>query len=618
MRETTIRLNGPARDVREEILENSGVFSNKGIISKAPKPYLYISIFTIWVASLFWFGPRLLGLLDIAYSVPSFITLVLFILFIGFAWLYGFYNVGIMIFVFIHKYFSKKPEKELVHLTIVDQPAVAILYTTCNDFLEESVLSCVEQSYSNFKVYILDDSSDENIKAEIDSFSQRFSDITMVVRREDRKGFKAGNMNNALEKYITEPYFAIADADEILPTDFLSKLVNVIEADDACGFVQANHKANIRENSALSKSLGVGVDIHWKFYQPFRNDYGFVMFLGHGALLRTQCWKEIGGFPHIVSEDLGFAIHAREKGYRGRFVEDVVCLEDFPEDIRSFRIRHMKWTRGTCEFLATKFRWLIKAKNITWTEKLDVLFPTLNLPLTLVYFLFMVVANLLLPYFFGIHQDVTLELGFTDVVLPVYALSAGFESIYTIDFFIITLMTFFAPVLCFIIGLAKTPLKLMKFISHSTAVYAALGPLSSLGVITYLISGKAIFLVTGDKNQSGSKQITEKASRNPLSFHKSWRKFIERSHPDSIFVQLIEVLIGIVFAIACVKMFQISFLGLCLAFILMPVLHRIGWESSLTRTLAHLPFFFIILGVCLATVSLFGLQTVFFGYGFHF
>ncbi|RLD28082.1 MAG: hypothetical protein DRI70_03930, partial [Bacteroidetes bacterium] len=318
MRETTIELDGLAQDASEKILENTGVFSNTGIISKAPKPHLYISIFTIWVSSLLWFGPRLLGLLDMAYSIPSLITMVLFILFIGFAWLYGFYNIGIMIFVFIYKKFSKKPEKELVQLTLVEQPAVAILYTTCNDFLEESVLSCIEQSYSNFKVYILDDSSDDKIKSEIDSFSQRFPDRAIVVRRENREGFKAGNMNNALEKYITEPYFAIADADEILPTDFLSKLVNVIESDDACGFVQANHKANIRENSALSKSLGVGVDIHWKYYQPFRNDYGFVMFLGHGALLRTKCWKEIGGFPHIVSEDLGFAIHAREKGYRGR------------------------------------------------------------------------------------------------------------------------------------------------------------------------------------------------------------------------------------------------------------------------------------------------------------
>lgn len=618
MENATIQLKGNARHFVKRN-ERSAVIDNKGIISKAPKPYLYLSIFFVWILSAIWFGPRLLGLLDMAYNIPSFITMTLFILFIGFAWLYGFYNVGIMVFVFIYKFFSKKPERELVSLTLTAQPDVAILYTTCNDFLEESVVSCLEQDYKNYKVYILDDSSDQEIKNQIDNFADSFPERTQVIRRANREGFKAGNMNNALENYITEPYFAIADADEILPPDFLKKLINVIESDDACGFVQANHRANIKESSALSKSLGVGVDIHWKYYQPFRNDYGFVMFLGHGALLRTKCWKEIGGFPHIVSEDLGFAIHAREKGYRGRFVEDVICLEDFPDDMRSFRIRHMKWTRGTCEFLATKFKWLVKARNITWTEKLDILFPTLNLPLTLVYFLFMIVANLLLPYFFGESRDITFELGGASFAFPVYALSEGFESIYTLDFFLITLMTFFAPVLCFIVGLIRTPKKLLHFISHSTAVYAALGPLSSLGVITYLISGKAVFLVTGDKDQTGT-NIEELGHSNTFStkLKYSWKQLLEKSHPDNKIIQGLEITIGVVFAIACIKMFQISFLGLCLAFIFMPLFHKIGWESKFTRAMAHLPFFFILLGVCLATVSLFGLQTIFFGYGFHF
>ena len=598
--------------------KKSKIYDNVGLISRAPKPYLYISVFSIWAASLIWFGPRLIGLLDISYSIPSFIVMLLFILFIGLAWLYGFYNVFIMVFAFLYKFKSNKPEKELVNLKLIEQPHVAILYTTCNDFIEESVLSCVKQDYENFKVYILDDSSDRSIKQNINEFVTKHKDRVNLIRRPDRKGFKAGNMNFALENYITEPYFAIADADEILPEDFLIKLVPVMESDEKCGFVQANHRARVQKSSALSDSLGVGIDIHWKYYQPFRNDYGFVMFLGHGALLRTKCWEEIGGFPHIVSEDLGFAIHARDKGYRGRFVEDVVCLEDFPEDIRSFRIRHMKWTRGTCEFLSKKFLWLVKSKNITWTEKLDILFPTLNLPLTLVYFFFMIIANLLLPYYFGKSQILTFEFGNNEFLFPIYALSEGFESIYSADFFLVTIMTFFAPVLCFIVGLRKTPFKLTRFVSHSTAIYAALGPLSSIGVLTYLISGKAHFLVTGDKQQNESQIIEGDQNKNLLHIKSYWKKFLEKSHPDSTLVQVLEFTIGLGFAIASLFMFQISFFGLCLAFALMPLLHHIGWESKFTRILAHLPFLFIILGVFLAGLSLLGMQSVFFGFGFHF
>ena len=588
---------------------------NTGMISQAPKSTMFVSIFFFWILAILWYHPRLWALMAMASDPFSQVALGMFIVFIEFAWLYGIYNIMVLVFAFVYKYTSKKPQEALSNMALVNHPEVAILYTTCNDFVEDSVISCVNQDYPNYRLYILDDSSDEHYKKQVDDFAARYPQIVEVVRRPDRKAFKAGNMNYGLEHHAHEPYFAIADADEILPSDFLSKLVPIMEADDRCGFVQANHQVNPNSKSQLSKALGQGIDIHWKYYQPYRNDYGFVMFLGHGALLRRKAWEEIGGFPDIVSEDLGFAIHAREKGYRGRFLQNVVCYEDFPDTVRSFRVRHMKWTRGTSEFLHKKFKWLVKAKNITWAEKLDILFPTFNLPLTFVYLFFMVVANLLIPYLFGIRQDLTLELGSYSLIWPIYVLPEGFSTIYTWDFFAITMMTFFAPVLCFIVGFIRTPFKLIKFISHSTAMYAALGPLSSIGVLAYLISGKAIFLVTGDKNQQSIKGA---ASNISGSLAGGWKKFLNRSHPDTFPVQIIEISIGLLFALACVLMFQISFFGLCLAFMFMPLLHRIGWEYKMMRTLAHLPFIFILIGILLAGANLFGMQTVFFGYGFHF
>jgi hypothetical protein len=215
-----------------------------------------------------------------------------------------------------------------------------------------------------------------------------------------------------------------------------------------------------------------------------------------------------------------------------------------------------------------------------------------------------------------VKQDLTLEVGGYSLVWPIYVLHEGFSAIYTWDFFLITMLTFFAPVLCFIIGFIKKPLELVRFISHSTAMYAALGPLSSIGVLSYIFSGKAIFLVTGDKEQQAE------ASETKLSFFEKvkekWTLFIHRSHPDTLPVQFIEVAVGLIFAAACFLMFQISFLGLCLAFMFMPVLHRLGWDHKWVRVLAHIPFIFIMIGIFLAGANLVGLQTVFFGYGFHF
>ena len=578
-----------------------------------PSPLLYFLVFGTWIAAILWFGPRLFMLMNMTDTLVSKMVMGLFIFFINFAWLYGIYNFCVVVFAW---FYSLKKREPLKRKHMLEFPQTAILYTTCNDFVEESVLSCVKQDYPNYKVYILDDSRDETYKAKIDDFASRYPDLVQVVRRADRVGFKAGNMNNALSKVVKEKYFAIADADEILPTNFLSLLVPVMEADATCGFVQANHRANPNTESQLGRDMGIGIDLHWKWYQPLRNDYGFVMFLGHGALLRRKTWEEIGGFPDIVSEDLGFAIHAREQGYRGYFAEDVICYEDFPDTVRSFRVRHMKWTRGTSEFLHSRFKWLIKARNITWQEKFDILFPTLNLPLTMFYFLFMINANIFLPLIFGHWRDMTIEMAGTAFVMPILQLDKGFEVIYDFDFYLITMLTFFSPVLCFIVGMFLSPVKMVRFISQSTSLYAALTPISTLGVLAYMVTGKAIFLVTGGNNEEEIADNKANTWRSKLS--NSWHTFLTKSHPDHWMVQGFEIMVAIFFGVAAIFMFQISFLGLCLAFAILPLMHKLGWEHKVSKVLRHVPFVLIIAGILLSSLSLLGMQYMFFGYGFHF
>ncbi len=584
------------------------------VISNPSKPTLYLAVFAFWFTALAWFHPRLWSLLDMADTPLKWASLAFFVVFVEFAWLYGIYNLTVVLFAVVHR--LRKKTVELPTALTANHPPVAILYTTCNDFVWESAASCVDQDYPDFRVYMLDDSTDEASKAEVDRFAAAFPERVEVVRRPDRKAFKAGNMNHGLaHAAVSEPYFAIADADEILPPDFLSRLVPIMENDPACGFIQANHRANPNQKSQLAQDLGVGIDLHWSWYQPLRNTYGFVMFLGHGALLRRVCWEEIGGFPDIVSEDLGFAIRAREKGYRGRFVEDVMCFEDFPDSVRSFRIRHMKWTRGTCEFLYKEALPLLGSRNIPWAEKLDILFPTLNLPLTLFYLLFMFNANLLIPALWGKTQMVTLAAAGREWALPVMALDAGFNVVFEWDFFLITLATFFAPVLCFLFGLAHQPLRLFRFLSHSTALYASLGPLSSIGVLSFAVTRKAIFLVTGEKKQSGKKESGKNAF---VQLKEGWSAFWGKSHPDHWVIQATEVAMGIGFAWISIKMMQVSFLGLCLAFILLPLMHRVTWEHSWVRKAVYIPFALLLIGLGIGGMSAMGLSTVFFGFGFHF
>ncbi|MFN8573784.1 MAG: glycosyltransferase [Gemmatimonadaceae bacterium] len=580
----------------------------------AARPWAYVSIFAAWFASVLWFHPRLIALLDMAKGPVAHGAVLFFVVFTEVAWLYGFYNVGVVLFAIWYRRSQPAAAPVVTSPRVMETP-VALLYVTCNDFVEESAASCLAQDYPSFTLYLLDDSSDSATKARIDQFAERDPRIR-VVRRPDRRGFKAGNLNHGLTTVAMEPLFVIADADEILPTDFLRRMVPRLMSDPSCGFVQANHRCNPAGRGTLKAAVGVGIDIHWRWYHPLRNRFGFVMLLGHGAIIRHDVWESIGGFPEIVSEDLAFSLRAREQGWHGVFAEDVVCLEEFPETMRAFRVRHMKWTRGTCEFFAKEMWPALRSPNIPVVEKLDVLFPALSLPLALVYFLFVIDANVLFTLLFTHPQPLTLVLAGRELVVPVRALDAGFSVVNTWDFFLITLLTFLSPILCFIIDLWRQPKALLRFLCQSSVIYAALGPMSSLGVLGYLITRKATFLVTGDKS-AGQTVVPSQSTWVRRTWN--WvRRAITGSHPDHPLVQAFEVTCGIGFAAMCLQMMQVSFLGLAIGITLMPILHHVPWNNATIQRVIYLPFSLMVGGLMLGGLGLLGMQPVFFGYGFHF
>jgi hypothetical protein len=51
---------------------------------------------------------------------------------------------------------------------------------------------------------------------------------------------------------------------------------------------------------------------------------------------------------------------------------------------------------------------------------------------------------------------------------------------------------------------------------------------------------------------------------------------------------------------------------------MLPLLHHCRWSARPVRAMVHVPFVLIVTGVLLGSLSLVGVQTVFFGYGFHF
>lgn len=285
---------------------------------------------------------------------------------------------------------------------VTDTPKVLLLYCTYNDFNADSLTQNIQQNYSNFETYILDDSTDANYLKEIDEYCLQNPNIKLI-RRENRIGFKAGNLNNLLKREELEyDYFVILDSDEIIPNDFINKALKYFTYYKNIGILQANHIATRNRNNFMN-TFFLGINSHWSTYQTLKHFYGFSSLLGHGAMIKKETYDSSGGFPHMVAEDIALSIEARRQNWLVGFAPDIICQEEYPIDYLAFKKRHNKWTQGNLEFIKKQNKKIMHS-NFKWFEKLDIILFTYNLPLTFVFFSFILINMVILPL---LHVNLT-------------------------------------------------------------------------------------------------------------------------------------------------------------------------------------------------------------------
>lgn len=438
-------------------------------------PRLYLLILTIWAALIgVTFGPLLYEIQrSDQYGWGVFSLVALSTMFICYFWLNGTKDIVYTIFYYLFKRrLIKVPPKNFWQTTYGQKdPYVLLVYCTCNDFNGDSLLASMKQNYPNFDVVILDDSSKEESKEEVMAFAREHG--IYVMRRQDREGFKAGNLNNFLKKAGYD-YFVILDSDEIIPNNFIRRSLDYFAFFNGTGIVQANHIATRNVNKFM-RMFAIGVNSHWLTYQATKHHHGFLSLLGHGAMVSRECYEAAGGFPHLVAEDLCFSIEARNKGYYVAFAPDIVCEEEYPVNYLAFKKRHSKWTQGNMEFIK-KYTGKIFSSKMRWFEKLDIILFTYNLPLT-AFFSFYIVINV--------------------VALPLM----GYNIEYPVWMLIPTVVFLIAPLLNDIIfyGGKLKPHQLAWYIGHSVLLYGSMF-FVSLKASTKSLFNRSVFLVT-PKNQ---------------------------------------------------------------------------------------------------------------------
>jgi len=155
-------------------------------------------------------------------------------------------------------------------------------------------------------VYFLDDSTDQDIRGGLDAYSAEFS--FSIVRRESRKGHKAGALSNWLktcgDKY---DYVLVLDADQRVTPNSLEYLLRFFDDPDI-SFVQAPQYYSELSN-VLSASVYIQQVPFLRVTMKGRQINNSAFNLGGGVVYRVKHLLEVGGlYEESVTEDVATSI----------------------------------------------------------------------------------------------------------------------------------------------------------------------------------------------------------------------------------------------------------------------------------------------------------------------
>lgn len=191
--------------------------------------------------------------------------------------------------------------------------SVVIPVRNCRDYIDESVVSVISQSYRNFELLVIDDGSDDDDYTRLLDLDPR----VRVVRLSGSGVSKARNVGMAMAR---GQYIAFLDADDVWFPGKLEAQVRYLESHPEVGVVfggfmrwLADEKGKFRPSDELMTTISreTGCD-------PARSGWLYLRLLNgllvgmNTAVIRRSIYESVGGFNESMrqAEDYDFWLKA--------------------------------------------------------------------------------------------------------------------------------------------------------------------------------------------------------------------------------------------------------------------------------------------------------------------
>src|SRR5579872_3662571 len=249
--------------------------------------------------------------------------------------------------------FRKGPQLRRAELSDADLPHVLVQLPVCNEgplaLRVAASAARLDWPRDRLTIQLLDD-------GEIEHHETLAADVRALVpagvnfhilRRGDRKGFKAGNLAFGLS-HSDAPFVAVLDADFVPPRDFLRRTVPALLADSGLAFVQARWGHANRATNWLTRVQGLLLDSHFSVEQEARFRAGMPLsFNGSAGVWNRTAIENGGGWTgDTLTEDLDLSMRCVLKGWRAAMLPDLVVPGELPPTAAAWRAQQARWTKG--------------------------------------------------------------------------------------------------------------------------------------------------------------------------------------------------------------------------------------------------------------------------------
>jgi cellulose synthase/poly-beta-1,6-N-acetylglucosamine synthase-like glycosyltransferase len=281
-----------------------------------------------------------------------------------------FYALGISSIFYRYKSpwnISKKPlPKVSVHIPVYNDPVVV-----------ECVKKCLEFDYpkDKYEVIVIDDSTDGKTTGMLKNMQKQGKDFR-ILRRDSRRGFKAGALNDAL-KVSEGDIIVIFDSDYRPKADFLKKVVQPFFQSRNIAFVQTRWDYLNPTKNRISRLAMASYSAFHQCSMPIKEKLGTAIFCGTGGAIRKDVLREAGGWNEKnIGEDIDLTIRILKRGYRQAYLPYVKVKGEVPETLKAFVKQQERWAYGTTKVMKDYLSGVISSKELSRTQKIDMVFIT--------------------------------------------------------------------------------------------------------------------------------------------------------------------------------------------------------------------------------------------------